>query len=104
MRSYKSVCNKHKISILQQRRYGGQKKTDLISIPPEIVLSSNVLVGVLGAVLESGFMLPVFPVLIPKIICIDSCDNQGWRYDTVFVSIRRQNRSLYFTCGDLVTD
>lgn len=47
-------------------------KTHLITISPGVVLHPEVLVGVLGTLLERGHVLPVLPVLIPEVPGVDT--------------------------------
>lgn len=62
----------------------GKKKTDLVSISPKVVLGPNVLVRIFDAILEGRLVLPVLPMLIPEVIGVDRCNNQGGRNDTAF--------------------
>lgn len=49
----------------------------LVTISPGEVLDTDVLVGVFHALLKRRKMLPVFPVLIPEIVCIETTANQA---------------------------
>lgn len=60
-----------------------RKRTDLVTISPEVVLGPNVLVSILDTILESRLMLPVFPMLIPEVVSVDRCNNQSGRDNTV---------------------
>ncbi len=47
-----------------------KNKAYLVTVTPLIVLGADVLVGVLGALLQSGHVVPVLPVLVPQVICV----------------------------------
>lgn len=49
----------------------------LVPIAEGEVLNTDVLIGVLGTLLERGHMLPVLPVLVPKVVSIDTAENQA---------------------------
>lgn len=49
----------------------------LVTISPGEVLHTDVLVRVLGALLERGLVLPVLPVLLPKVPGVDTGQNQA---------------------------
>lgn len=50
--------------------------THLVTVSPGEVLHTDVLVGVLGTLLERGHVRPVFPVLSPKVVGVDTSGNQ----------------------------
>jgi len=53
----------------------------LVAVAPEEVLASDVLVRVLVALFERWHMLPMLPMFVPEIVCIDGGDDQERRYD-----------------------
>lgn len=62
-------------------------RTDLIAVSPGEVLSSDVLVGVLDALLQRRHVRPVLPVLLPEDPGVDTGCCQGYR-DTAIVKSR----------------
>ena len=54
-----------------------QLETHLVAVAPGEVLDADVLVGVLGALLERGHVLPVLPVLVPEVVSVDATANQA---------------------------
>lgn len=51
----------------------------LVAISPLEVLGSDVLVRVLGALLQGRHVLPVLPVIVPQNPCVDASGNQSDR-------------------------
>jgi hypothetical protein len=51
--------------------------THLVTVAPGVVLHADVLVGVLGALLERGHVLPVLPVLGPKAVGVETAADQA---------------------------
>ena len=49
----------------------------LVTIAPGEVASADVLVGVLGALLKSGHVRPVLPVLVPEPVGVDAAKKKG---------------------------
>lgn len=72
-RTYKRVYNTSQQELIVQK----QGETYLVTIAPWVVLHTHVLVGVLGAFLERGHVLPVLPMLHPEIIGIDAGEGQA---------------------------
>lgn len=86
---------KKKISIRSTKKYFWIK-TNLISVSPKVILGSDVLIRVLGALLKRGLVLPVLPMFTPEVVGIDGCDDEGRGNDTVFgLRWLRQNHSPY---------
>lgn len=54
----------------------------LVTIPPRVILASDVLVRVFNAILKRGHMVPVIPVLFPEVIGIERTKRQA-RYNHV---------------------
>lgn len=52
-------------------------KTHLVTVTEGVVLHADVLVGVLGTLLERGHVLPVLPVLLPEVVGVDATANQA---------------------------
>lgn len=55
----------------------------LVAVAPEEVLGPDVLVGVLDALLQRGHVLPVLPMLVPQVICVDAAEDQAGNDDAV---------------------
>lgn len=53
------------------------RETHLVTITPGVVLGTDVLVGVLGALLKRRHVVPVLPVLIPQVVGIEAATNQA---------------------------
>lgn len=51
--------------------------TYLVAIAPGEVLGADVLISILGTLLKWGHVLPVLPVLIPKVVGIDATEDQA---------------------------
>lgn len=49
--------------------------TYLVTISPEEVLASDVLVRVLDTVLQSRHMRPMLPMLSPEVVCVDGTED-----------------------------
>lgn len=58
-------------------------KTHLVTVAKREVLDADVLVGVLGALLKRGHVIPVLPVLIPEVVSVDATANQAGDNSTV---------------------
>lgn len=58
-------------------------KTHLVTVAKGEVLHADILVGVLGALLERGHVLPVLPVLIPEVVSVDATANQAGDNSTI---------------------
>ena len=52
-------------------------KTHLVTVTPWVVLHTDVLVGVLGALLKRRHVLPVLPVLGPEVVGVDATTDQA---------------------------
>lgn len=72
-RTYKAVYNTSQQELTKQTRGA----THLVTIAPWVVLHTHVLVGILGAFLERGHVLPVLPMLHPEVIGIDAGEGQA---------------------------
>ena len=57
-------------------------KSHLVTVSPRVVLHTDVLVRVLGALLHRGHVLPVLPVLLPEVVGVDSGKDQAWGNST----------------------
>lgn len=57
--------------------------THLVTVAPGEVLHADVLVGVLGALLQRGHVLPVLPVLLPEVVGVDAAADQAGNNGTV---------------------
>ena len=57
--------------------------TYLVTVSPREVLDTNVLVGVLGALLKRRHVLPVLPVLGPEVVGVEATTNQTGDDSTV---------------------
>lgn len=55
----------------------GGIETHLVTISPGVVLAADVLVGVLGTLLERGHVLPVLPVLVPQVVGVQATANEA---------------------------
>jgi hypothetical protein len=55
----------------------GAIETNLVTISPGEVLAADVLVGVLGTLLERGHVVPVLPVLVPQVVGVQATANQA---------------------------
>lgn len=53
-------------------------KAYLVSVSPEEVLDSHVLIWVLGALLKRRQVFPMSPMLVPEVVCVDAGDDEGW--------------------------
>jgi len=49
----------------------------LVSITPEEVLCSNVLVWVLDSFFQGWKMAPMFPMLVPEVPCVDATEYEA---------------------------
>jgi hypothetical protein len=65
----------------------GIQSAHLISVTPEIVLCSDVLVRVFGSLLQRLHVRPVSPMLVPQIISVDTGNDQARNRNTVEVSL-----------------
>lgn len=54
-----------------------QKQTHLVTITPLVILGANVLVRVLGALLQRRHVAPVLPVLSPEPVGVGAGSNQA---------------------------
>ena len=61
-------------------------RTHLVTISPEVVLGSDVHVGILGTLFDRRLMRLVFPVLRPQPIGIDASNAEGRDDDAAKVS------------------
>ena len=52
-------------------------KAYLVTVTPLVVLGANVLVGVLSAILQSGHVAPVLPMLVPQVVGVGSGGNEA---------------------------
>jgi hypothetical protein len=52
-------------------------ETYLVTVTEGEVLHTDVLVRVLGALLERGHVLPVLPVLVPEVVGVETTANQA---------------------------
>jgi hypothetical protein len=51
--------------------------TDLVTISPEVVLRSEVLVWVFNALFQRRQMLPMFPMFVPQIPGVDGSEDKA---------------------------
>lgn len=56
--------------------------THLVTITPEEVLGPDVLVRVLGLLLQTGAVREVLPMLIPQVVGVDRTEDQDGRNGT----------------------
>ncbi len=63
--------------MLPNQGRGTSAKAHLVSIAPLIVLGANVLVWVLGALLQRRHVVPVLPVSLPKVPGVGTRESQG---------------------------
>lgn len=61
--------------------------TYLIAVSPREVLHADVLVRVLGTLLKRGHVFPVFPVLVPEVVGVETTTNQARNHGTIQVLI-----------------
>lgn len=76
--TYKMVCG---LRLAKTSTYNSEL-THLISIAPEVVLGSEVLVWVLGTLLQRLHVIPMGPMGIPENLCIDTGNYQAWNRGT----------------------
>lgn len=74
--TYNAVYSQKLVSAHPQNQSTGHA-THLITITPEVVLGSDVLVWVLRSLLQGRLMSPMLPMLIPQDIGIDGGNNQA---------------------------
>lgn len=65
------------------------KSTHLVTISPEVVFASNVLVWVLDTFLKGRHMRPVLPMLSPEVVCVDGSENKGGNHGAVIQLVVR---------------
>lgn len=63
-------------------------ETHLVTVTPGEVLHTDVLVGVLGTLLERGHVLPVLPVLVPEVVGVDAAADQARNDGTIRKPVR----------------
>ena len=61
---------------------------DLVSIAPEKGFGADVLIGVFDTFLQGWHVLPMLPMLIPKVLRIQRGKNYGWDNDAVLCELR----------------
>lgn len=54
-----------------------KEQTYLVTISPLVVLGANVLVGVLGALLQRRQVVPVVPMLVPQVVGVGTGEAKG---------------------------
>lgn len=52
-------------------------QTNLVTLAPLVVLGANVLVSVLGALLQRSHMVPMLPMSLPEDVGVDTSDDQA---------------------------
>lgn len=62
----------------------GNSQDGLVTVAPLVVLGADVLVSVLGALLQRRHVGPVLPVLVPQVVGVGTSGNQGDGDDAVF--------------------
>jgi hypothetical protein len=75
----------------------------LISITPEEVLGSDVLVGIFSTLLQRRLMFPVPPMGIPQVPRIHTGNDQEWDCDATKVSLSPSHPSFTASCGPCQT-
>ena len=55
----------------------GYVQQGLVTIAPGVVLGTDVLVGVLGTLLQRGHVAPVLPVLGPQVVGVQATTNEA---------------------------
>lgn len=65
-----------------------ETETNLVTVAPGVVLHADVLVGVLGALLQRGHVLPVLPVLGPEVVSVDATADQAGNDGTTREQVR----------------
>jgi hypothetical protein len=50
---------------------------DLVTVSPEVVLRSEVLVWIFNALFQRRQMLPMFPMFVPQIPCVDGSEDKA---------------------------
>lgn len=70
------VCMSRKLSarILDKET---RVQSHLITVSPRVVLHTDVLIGILGALLKRGHVLPVLPMLVPEVVGVDAAADQA---------------------------
>ena len=58
-------------------RRGQYQRAYLVTVSPEVILGTDILVGVLGLVLLGSVVGNVLPVSIPPQLCVDAGDDQA---------------------------
>ena len=61
----------------------GILQESLVSVSPEEVLGADILVWVLRAFLQWLSVSPVFPMLVPEVVGVDTGNDQAWDHSTV---------------------
>lgn len=59
-----------------------EKVTYLVAITPAEVPGADVLVGVLGALLQGRKMRPVLPMLVPELVGVGASEDEGGNAST----------------------
>ena len=54
-----------------------ERKTYLVAVAPRVVAGADVLVGVLGTLLEGGHVRPVLPMLVPEVVGVEAGEDKG---------------------------
>lgn len=75
-KTYKIVCrmvSNHTISLIVSI----EQQTHLVTISPLVVLGANVLVGVLGSLLQRRQVVPVVPMLVPQVVGVGTGEAKG---------------------------
>ena len=60
---------------------------DLITIAPRVCFCSDVHVGIFDSILQGRHVVPMFPVLIPQVLCVKRSYDKGRYNDTVYISL-----------------
>lgn len=84
--TYKMVCGIW-VSKLNSREWRKAGQAYLVTVSPGEVLGADVLVGVLGALLEWGHVAPVLPVLLPQVVGIETAGNHDGNDSAIYSSI-----------------
>jgi len=68
----------------QKESAADKRVTYLVSITPGEVLSPDVLVRVLDALLERGHVRPMLPMLVPEVVGVEAGEDDGGGDTAVF--------------------